>query len=208
MAFWTKKNEQTSPTAGTTSAMPAALESKSAQAGAAEAPQPVAAAPQAASTSEGLAPRSAIRTAIGKGTKIQGKLSFDTPVRIDGIVKGEIFSSKQLLIGPSAQIDATIIAPSISVAGRVNGQLNASERVEVKAGAVVSGTLASPVLALEEGGLLDAQVSMGVGPVADEFLAQRIEKTKVSSNLERPTAAVPRASVALDAKIPLSSQVH
>jgi len=91
------------------------------------------------------------RSALGEGTVIQGKLSFDTPVRIDGKLSGEIFSSKVLIIGPSGHIDATIEAACLVILGAVTGTINASERVELWAGASLDGIVKSPVIVIQEG---------------------------------------------------------
>jgi len=91
------------------------------------------------------------RSALGEGTVIQGKLSFDTPVRIDGRLSGEIFSSKVLIIGPSGHIDATIEAAALVILGSVTGTINASERVELWAGASLEGVVKCPVIVIQEG---------------------------------------------------------
>ncbi len=91
------------------------------------------------------------RSALGEGTVIQGKLSFDTPVRIDGKLSGEIFSSKVLIVGPSGHIDASIEAASLVILGSVKGTISASERVELWSGASLEGVVTTPVLVIQDG---------------------------------------------------------
>lgn len=100
------------------------------------------------------------RSALGEGTVIQGKLSFDTPVRIDGKLSGEIFSSKVLIIGPTGLIDAKIEVASLIVLGSVKGEINATERVEVWSGATLEGRLRSPTLVVQDGGFLGGTCEM------------------------------------------------
>ena len=49
-----------------------------------------------------------LRSALGPGTVIRGKLSFDTPVRIDGKLSGEITSTSAVIVGPQGVLDAKI----------------------------------------------------------------------------------------------------
>ena len=223
MAFWTKKSEFSpasapeSRVASVSASVTPTLPSASGQAKneakeltpptATGAPtSPVAAAQISAGQS---APRGLVRTAIGAGTKIQGKLSFDTPVQIDGQVNGEIFSSKHLIIGASAQVEANLIAPSVTVLGIVTGEISAAERLEIKVGAAVNGAISTSVLVLEEGGRLNASVSMGLEALAQETLAQRVQK---SSGVERTTraapAVTPQSPISIDAQVPSNLQVH
>lgn len=91
------------------------------------------------------------RSALGSGTVIQGKLSFDTPVRIDGKLSGEVYSSKALIIGPSGRIDAQLEVQTLIVLGQVFGTIKASERVEILGSGEISGDILTPVLVISEG---------------------------------------------------------
>ena len=100
-----------------------------------------------------------IRSALGEGTVIQGKLSFDTPVRIDGKLGGQVYSTNAVIVGPKGSIEADIDVTVLVVMGHVNGNIFASERIEILAGGSVEGKVNCPVLVLAEGGLLDAECS-------------------------------------------------
>ncbi|MCB0311308.1 MAG: polymer-forming cytoskeletal protein, partial [Bdellovibrionales bacterium] len=92
-----------------------------------------------------------IRSALSEGTVIQGKLTFDTPVRIDGKLSGEIFSSEALIVGEKGSIDAQVEVNALIVMGRVKGDIIAKERVELMAGGVIEATLNTPCFVMEEG---------------------------------------------------------
>jgi cytoskeletal protein CcmA (bactofilin family) len=100
------------------------------------------------------------RSALGEGTVIQGKLSFDTPVRIDGKLSGEILSSRALIVGPSGRVDATIEAATLIILGHVSGKVSATERVELWAGAKVEGAIRTPVLVIQEGSFFVGSTEM------------------------------------------------
>lgn len=101
-----------------------------------------------------------IRSALGSGTNIQGKLNFDVPVRIDGELGGEIYSSQPVIVGPSAKIHASIEAATLIILGTVEGDVIATDRVEIFKGGSLNGSVQSPVFVLEEDGLFNGKIEM------------------------------------------------
>lgn len=106
------------------------------------------------------APASDARAYLDSGSRISGKLSFDGPTRIDGQVDGEITGKDSLTIGESAVVTAQIRAAAIIVAGKVSGDLIASNRIEIRPSAKVIGNLTAPVLVVHEGALFEGHCSM------------------------------------------------
>lgn len=101
-----------------------------------------------------------VRSALSAGTVIQGKLSFDTPVRIDGKLSGEVFSSKVLIIGETAQIQATLEAASLIIMGKVTGDIKATEKIQVCKGAVLEGAISAPAVVIESGAVFNGKCEM------------------------------------------------
>ena len=130
-------------------------------------PQPVAGpkvlspmdAPTAPAAQESLM-TSGYRCVVGEDVAFQGKLSFDFPVKIDGVLKGEIFTSAALIIGPKARVSAKVSATVLIVQGDVSGSIVTSEGVEICSGGVLAGSVITPKLKLEEGAVLNASCSM------------------------------------------------
>ena len=106
-----------------------------------------------------------IRSALSAGTVIQGKLSFDMPVSIDGKLSGEIFSSDVLIVGASAVIDAQLDVASLVVCGTVRGVINASQRVELMTGGRIEGEVITPVFKMEESSVFEGKCSMPARPL-------------------------------------------
>lgn len=96
-----------------------------------------------------------VKSALGPGTSIQGKLSFDTPVRIDGHLSGQVQSSQALLVGKSGRIEATIVTKALIVEGAVKGQIEAKDRIEVLPGGSLEGEIKTPVIVIHEGSRFD-----------------------------------------------------
>ena len=93
-----------------------------------------------------------VRSALGPGTVIEGKLTFDSPVRIDGTLKGEVTSSSLLIVGEQAVVDAKVNVGSLIVHGHVAGKVDAAEFVEIKNGGSLQASINTGRLIIEEGG--------------------------------------------------------
>ena len=100
------------------------------------------------------------RACLDRGSKITGKVSFEGPARIDGEVDGEISAKDSLMISETAVVTAQIRAASVSVAGKVSGDIVATQRIEIRANAKMSGNLTAPILVVQEGALFEGHCSM------------------------------------------------
>jgi cytoskeletal protein CcmA (bactofilin family) len=101
-----------------------------------------------------------VRSALGAGTNIQGKLSFDVAVRIDGELGGEVYSSQPVIIGPGGKVKASIQASSLIILGNVEGEVSVRDRVEILKGGALNGSVHAPVFVLEEDGVFNGTISM------------------------------------------------
>jgi cytoskeletal protein CcmA (bactofilin family) len=106
------------------------------------------------------APAPEARAYLDSGSKITGKLSFDGPTRIDGQVDGEITGKDSLTIGETAVVTAQLKAAAIIVAGKVSGDIIATQRIEIRPSARVIGNLTAPILVVHEGALFEGHCSM------------------------------------------------
>ena len=105
-----------------------------------------------------------ITVVIQKGCHLEGRLQFEGTARIDGSFTGEIFTPDILIIGDEAEVSGQVEADIVIISGRFAGDILASQRVEVQAPAMVSGTIQSPILQVEEGATFDGKSRM-TGPV-------------------------------------------
>lgn len=101
-----------------------------------------------------------VRSALSAGTVIQGKLSFDTPVRIDGKLTGEVFSSETLIVGTTGTVDAQIEVASLVVMGQVRGNIKASHRIDLMAGGRIDGNVNTPIFRMDETASFTGKCSM------------------------------------------------
>lgn len=98
-----------------------------------------------------------VRSALSSGTLVQGKLTFDGPVRIDGQLSGEISSSSLLIVGPNGKIDASVQAAQLVIFGHVKGEVIVKKKVRIHSSGILEGEIRCPSLTVEEGGVLNAE---------------------------------------------------
>ena len=130
-----------------------------------------------------------LRSALGNGTVIQGRLTFDTPVRIDGKLTGEIFSSAALIVGPSGVVDATVEVSTLIVLGSVKGVVKATDRVEVYAGGTLEGSVVTPVFIMERGCTFSGDCKMPQKEAAPKSVQPVVQKgPEAASPMQKPSA--------------------
>ena len=102
---------------------------------------------------------------IGKSISIKGDLTGNEDLLIEGNVDGKIdLSGNELIIGPEGKINANLTARSIVIAGRVKGNVTATDRAEIQATGIVEGDVCAPRLILGDGAGLRGSVEMGTPP--------------------------------------------
>jgi len=98
---------------------------------------------------------------IGKSVVIKGDLQGSEDLTIEGQVEGKIeLKDNVLTIGPNGRIKAQLYAKTIVVLGTVNGNITASEKVDIRDSASVDGNVASPKVAIAEGAQFHGSVDM------------------------------------------------
>jgi cytoskeletal protein CcmA (bactofilin family) len=98
---------------------------------------------------------------IGKSLVIKGELNASEDLTIDGKVEGKIELKEHVLtIGPNGNVTAHVFAKVLVVLGEVNGNITASEKVEIRDGGSLEGDVASPRMAIAEGAHFRGSVDM------------------------------------------------
>jgi cytoskeletal protein CcmA (bactofilin family) len=98
------------------------------------------------------APSSMDQANIGRGLVIKGEIAGAEPLFIDGCVEGSINLPGNLVtVGPNGQVTANIAARDIVVLGKVCGNLIATNRLDIRAEAVVTGDGIAVRLTIEDG---------------------------------------------------------
>jgi cytoskeletal protein CcmA (bactofilin family) len=107
------------------------------------------------------APMSGDLAQIGKSVVIKGELSGSEDLYVDGQVEGSIsLKGNALTVGPHGQVKATVEAKGIVVQGKLEGNVQASDRVELRKSAIVTGDITTQRISIEEGAYLKGKVDI------------------------------------------------
>src|SRR5271165_2227438 len=130
------------------------------------------------------APRSVDVATIGKSVIVRGELSGSEDLYVDGEVEGSIsLRGQSLTIGPNGRVRANLEARNVIVHGRVDGNIQASDRVELRKSASLAGDISTARVAIEDGAFFKGSID--------------IQKAEPAPRLEpKPPAVAPAPTVA------------
>jgi len=123
-------------------------------------PEPAAAAPRRNNPSPGPSAAGG-RAVIGPSIRINGDLSGEEDLVIEGRVEGKVDLKQQsVTVGPSGRVKADIFGRTITVEGEVRGNLVADEQITVRRTGQVHGNLTAPRVSLEDGAKFKGSIDM------------------------------------------------
>jgi len=125
---------------------------------------------------------------LSSDVEIKGSIKFQKELLIDGKVEGEINSDGVLTIGENADIRGEIKTKSITVYGKVHGNITVGERCELKSRCTLQGDLKAARLVIEEGATFigKSEVTSGKAPASSTGASSRPE---IVRNDESPAPA-------------------
>jgi cytoskeletal protein CcmA (bactofilin family) len=98
---------------------------------------------------------------VGSGTVVTGEATFKAMMRIDGHMSGRISSSSgTLVVGTNGKVEANIEVAVATIHGTVNGDIIASQRLELGRAAKVAGNIQTPSLLIEQGAIFEGSCKM------------------------------------------------
>ena len=100
-----------------------------------------------------------LETVIGADSTITGELAIQGTVRVDGSVEGDI-RADWVIVGETGRVRGNVQTRMMVVGGRIDGNIDASEIVELKDKAQIFGEICTAKLTVSEGALFDGQSSM------------------------------------------------
>lgn len=133
--------------------------------------------------------RPSIRTVLGAGCSVEGKLACTGPTRLDGSVNGELSADDFLLIDKNSTIIADLNVIELVVRGRVRGNIRAKKKVTLEDSAIVEGDIATPSITISDGAQVVGKVE--VTRRETEMLAQTVETDQIVKKF----APAPRPSI-------------
>jgi len=98
---------------------------------------------------------------VGSGTLVTGEANFKALMRVDGHLSGRISSSSgTLIVGANGKVDANIEVAIAVIHGTVNGDIIATQRLELGRAAKLNGNIQTPSLIIEQGALFEGSSKM------------------------------------------------
>ncbi len=125
-------------------------------------------------------------TFIEPSSDFYGKLRSKETIRIEGRAKGEIRTSKNVIVAESARVQASIHADSILIAGEVKGDVVAGRKVTLEKTARVTGDLQTCGIVIEEGAQLSGRI---VIDTEEKSKLTAVRSSTTGDDVPRPAAA-------------------
>lgn len=97
---------------------------------------------------------------IGPGTKIVGNIETNGDIRIDGNIEGNINSKGKVVIGGNGVVKGEINCVNAELSGALNGKINVTELLSLKASSKITGEMVVGKLSIEPGALFSGTCSM------------------------------------------------
>ncbi len=101
-------------------------------------------------------------TVIGNSIMIDGEISGDEDLVIQGTVKGKIAIKESLFVESGGTVEADIETQNVEIAGKVTGNILASDKVELKSDCRVVGDIKAPRILIADGASFKGNVDMDV----------------------------------------------
>jgi cytoskeletal protein CcmA (bactofilin family) len=98
---------------------------------------------------------------VGGGTVVTGEANFKAMMRVDGHLSGRVASSSgTLIVGANGKVDANIEVAVAVIHGTINGDIIATQRLELGRAAKVNGNIQTPSLIIEQGAVFEGSCKM------------------------------------------------
>lgn len=109
---------------------------------------------------------------LEEGTKIEGRLLSEYPLRIDGVVDGTIESETKLFIAEHAVVNGDITCVDADIFGKVIGKIISTGKLAIKHSGNVKGDIEYNTLEIEGGAQLSCTVTQTFGKLEKVSPAQ------------------------------------
>lgn len=133
---------------------------------------------------------------VGSGTAITGEATFKSLLRIDGKFSGRIASpTGTLIVGAGGVVDANIEVSIATILGTVNGDIIATQRIELGRAGKLNGNIQTPSLMIEQGAVFEGSCKMIQQKAAAEKPA-RVERKENVIDTPKPEVKAEAPKVA------------
>ena len=120
-------------------------------------------------------------TILGPDAKFKGDLSFDSAAKVLGHIEGSIKSKGKVLIANGCKCKASVSAKEVAIEGYIEGNVEATERVEVKPKGRITGDIVAARMTMGDGAAIEGHVRIGIDATADPTKAKSTTEPKMAA---------------------------
>jgi cytoskeletal protein CcmA (bactofilin family) len=126
---------------------------------------------------------------IGRTLVIKGEVSGAEALYIDGRIEGKIsLPDNRITIGRNGSVQANIVAREVVVMGKVNGNIDCSDRVDIRSEGSVTGDVSTVRISVEDGAVLKGGIQVKSGDHKQQNQAQSKSEAPKPAAVETPKA--------------------
>jgi cytoskeletal protein CcmA (bactofilin family) len=142
---------------------------------------------------------------VGGGTVVTGEANFKAMMRVDGHLSGRVSSSSgTLIVGANGKVDANIEVAIAIIHGTINGDIIATQRLELGRAAKVNGNIQTPSLVIEQGAVFEGSCKMlQMTAAADKAKREKKDEPLDTSRMK----TIPADAGAKSTEIPAATNV-
>ena len=133
-------------------------------------------------------------TIIGPDASFKGDLTFNSSAKVLGTFEGSISSKGKIHIADGAKCKATINAKEVAIEGRVEGNVEAGERIEIKPTGAITGDITATRMSMADGASIDGHCRIGLngqaGAGQKSMSGTEVKKADLSKPSSQPTPAI------------------
>jgi len=134
-----------------------------------------------------VAPHEDAVSVVDEGSELVGNFRFAGTLVVKGKLKGKMIYGDTLLVADTGEVEADCRVNKMILKGRLQGDVRARERLELRPTARASGSITTPLLAIEEGAELTGEVKIMGGPA--EVIPAVVEEAAPYGMVLAPLAA-------------------
>jgi cytoskeletal protein CcmA (bactofilin family) len=124
---------------------------------------------------------------VGSGTLVTGEANFKAMMRVDGHLSGRVSSSSgTLIVGANGKVDANIEVAVAIIHGTINGDIVATQRLELGRAAKVTGNIQTPSLIIEQGAVFEGSCKMVQMSAAKEKAQKKVDDKPLDTTNMKP----------------------
>lgn len=96
-----------------------------------------------------------------QGTLVEGTVTSESDIRVDGTIKGKLICNAKVIIGPAGTIEGEIKCKNAVIEGKFHGKLEVAELLNIREDASVSGDVRTNKLIVQSGAVFNVNCTMG-----------------------------------------------